>query len=153
MNVQWRDEGLLTLGSIDISVAIASDKGLVTPIIRQADQARVTEIARSVKDYVQAANEGRLKQTDLEGGSFTVTNLGMFGVDEFSAIINPPQVGILAVGAVTRQPVVEEDGSLGVGLVMKVTLSADHRPVDGALGALWLQALKKHLESPLAMLA
>ena len=153
MYVQWRDEGLLTLGSIDISVAIASDKGLVTPIIRQADQARVTEIARSVKDYVQAANEGRLKQSDLEGGSFTVTNLGMFGVDEFSAIINPPQVGILAVGAVTRQPVVEADGSLGVGSVMKVTLSADHRPVDGALGALWLQALKKHLESPLAMLA
>lgn len=153
MNVQWRDEGLLTLGSIDISVAIASDKGLVTPIIRQVDTARVTEIARAVKDYVHAANEGRLKQSDLEGGSFTVTNLGMFGVDEFSAIINPPQVGILAVGAVTRQPVVEDDGSLGVGYVMKVTLSADHRPVDGALGALWLQALKKHLESPLGMLA
>jgi len=153
MNVQWRDEGLLTLGSIDISVAIASDKGLVTPIIRQVDSARVTEIARAVKDYVHAANEGRLKQSDLEGGSFTVTNLGMFGVDEFSAIINPPQVGILAVGAVTRQPVVEDDGSLGVGYVMKVTLSADHRPVDGALGALWLQALKKHLESPLGMLA
>lgn len=153
MNVQWRDEGLLTLGSIDISVAIASDKGLVTPIIRQVDNARVTEIARAVKDYVHAANEGRLKQSDLEGGSFTVTNLGMFGVDEFSAIINPPQVGILAVGAVTRQPVVEDDGSLGVGYVMKVTLSADHRPVDGALGALWLQALKKHLESPLGMLA
>lgn len=153
MNVQWRDEGLLTLGSIDISVAIASDKGLVTPIIRQVDTARVTEIARAVKDYVHAANEGRLKQSDLEGGSFTVTNLGMFGVDEFSAIINPPQVGILAVGAVTRQPVVEDDGSLGVGYVMKVTLSADHRPVDGALGALWLQALKRHLEAPLGMLA
>lgn len=153
MNVQWRDEGLLTLGSIDISVAIASDKGLVTPIIRHVDTARVTEIARAVKDYVHAANEGRLKQSDLEGGSFTVTNLGMFGVDEFSAIINPPQVGILAVGAVTRQPVVGDDGEVGVGYVMKVTLSADHRPVDGALGALWLQALKKHLESPLGMLA
>lgn len=153
MNVQWRDDGLVTLGSIDISVAIASDRGLVTPIIRRVDQARVTEIARAVKDYVHSANEGRLKQSDLEGGSFTVTNLGMFGVDEFSAIINPPQVGILAVGAVTKQPVVEEDGSVGVGYVMKVTLSADHRPVDGALGALWLQALKKHLESPLGMLA
>lgn len=153
MNVQWRDEGLLTLGSIDISVAIASDKGLVTPIIRRVDTSRVTEIARAVREYVHAANEGRLKQSDLEGGSFTVTNLGMFGVDEFSAIINPPQVGILAVGAVSRQPVVEDDGSFGVGSVMKVTLSADHRPVDGALGALWLQALKKHLESPLGMLA
>jgi pyruvate dehydrogenase E2 component (dihydrolipoamide acetyltransferase) len=153
MNVQWQDEGLLTLGSIDVCVAIASDKGLVTPVIRNADQVRLSAVATQVKSFVELANSGRLKQTDLEGGSFTVTNLGMFGVDEFSAIINPPQVGILAVGAVTRQPVVEPDGSLGVGQLMTVTLSADHRPIDGALAATWLQALKKHLESPLGMLA
>jgi pyruvate dehydrogenase E2 component (dihydrolipoamide acetyltransferase) len=153
MNVQWQDAGLLTLGSIDISVAIASDKGLVTPVIRDADQARLTSVASQVKSYVELANTGRLKQTDLEGGSFTVTNLGMFGVDDFQAIINPPQVGILAVGAVSKQPVVEADGSLGVGQLMTVTLSADHRPVDGALAAKWLQALKRHLESPMGMLA
>jgi pyruvate dehydrogenase E2 component (dihydrolipoamide acetyltransferase) len=153
MNVQWQDEGLLTLGSIDICVAIASDKGLVTPVIRNADHARLSAVATQVKSFVELANTGRLKQTDLEGGSFTVTNLGMFGVDEFSAIINPPQVGILAVGAVSRQPVVEPDGSLGVGQLMTVTLSADHRPVDGALAATWLQALKRHLESPMGMLA
>jgi len=153
MNVQWRDEGLLTLGSIDISVAIASDKGLVTPVLRGVDQMRVTQVAAQVKEFVAIANAGRLKQADLEGGSFTVTNLGMFGVDEFSAIINPPQVGILAIGAIRQQPVVGSTGTLEVGHTMKVTLSADHRPVDGALAATWLQALKRNLEAPLGMLA
>ena len=153
MNVQWRDEGLLTLGSIDISVAIASDKGLVTPVLRGVDQMRVTQVAAQVKEFVAIANAGRLKQADLEGGSFTVTNLGMFGVDEFSAIINPPQVGILAIGAIRQQPVVGSTGTLEVGNTMKVTLSADHRPVDGALAATWLQALKRNLEAPLGMLA
>jgi pyruvate dehydrogenase E2 component (dihydrolipoamide acetyltransferase) len=153
MNVQWRDEGLLTLGSIDISVAIASDKGLVTPVLRGVDQMRVTQVAAQVKEFVAVANAGRLKQADLEGGSFTVTNLGMFGVDEFSAIINPPQVGILAIGAIRQQAVVGPMGALEVGNTMKVTLSADHRPVDGALAAIWLQALKRNLEAPLGMLA
>lgn len=152
MNVQWRDEGMLTLGSIDVSVAIASDKGLVTPVVRFADQLRVGEISTQVKGFVEAANTGKLRQADLEGGSFTVTNLGMFGIEEFSAIINPPQVGILAVGAVTTQAVVGEDGRLAVGQVMKITLSADHRPVDGALAAQWLQAVKSRLESPLSLL-
>ena len=152
MNVQWRDEGMLTLGSIDVSVAIASEKGLVTPVVRFADQLRVGEISTQVKGFVEAANTGKLRQADLEGGSFTVTNLGMFGIEEFSAIINPPQVGILAVGAVTKQAVVGEDGRLAVGQVMKITLSADHRPVDGALAAQWLQAVKSRLESPLSLL-
>lgn len=152
MNVQWRDEGMLSLGSIDVSVAIASEKGLVTPVVRFADQLRVGEISTQVKGFVEAANTGKLRQADLEGGSFTVTNLGMFGIEEFSAIINPPQVGILAVGAVTTQAVVGEDGRLAVGQVMKITLSADHRPVDGALAAQWLQAVKSRLESPLSLL-
>jgi pyruvate dehydrogenase E2 component (dihydrolipoamide acetyltransferase) len=152
MNVQWRTEGMLTLGSIDVSVAIASAKGLVTPVVRHADTLRIGEISTQVKGFVEAANSGKLRQSDLEGGSFTVTNLGMFGIEEFSAIINPPQVGILAVGAVTKQAVVTEDGRLQVGQVMKVTLSADHRPVDGALAAQWLQALKARLESPLSLL-
>ena len=152
MNVQWRTEGMLTLGSIDVSVAIASAKGLVTPVVRHADTLRIGEISTQVKGLVEAANSGKLRQSDLEGGSFTVTNLGMFGIEEFSAIINPPQVGILAVGAVTKQAVVTDDGRLQVGQVMKVTLSADHRPVDGALAAQWLQALKARLESPLSLL-
>ena len=152
MNVQWREEGMLTLGSIDVSVAIASEKGLVTPVVRFADTLRVGEISTQVKAYVEAANAGKLRQSDLEGGSFTVTNLGMFGIEEFQAIINPPQVGILAVGAVSKQAVVGEDGRLAVGQVMKISLSADHRPVDGALAAQWLQAVKARLESPLSLL-
>ncbi len=152
MNVQWHDEGLLTLPSIDISVAIASEKGLVTPVIRSADEARLSDIARGVKDYVELANNGRLKQSDLEGGSFTVTNLGMFGIEEFSAIINPPQVGILAVGTIVDEVRMDEDGSVRKAQMMSLTLSADHRPVDGALAAQWLSSVKSHLESPLSML-
>lgn len=152
MNVQWHDDGLLTLPSVDISVAIASDRGLVTPVIRSADQARLGEIARGVKGFVDLANSGRLKQSDLEGGSFTVTNLGMFGIESFSAIINPPQVGILAVGGVTEEVRLNEDGSLQKAHMMALTLSADHRPIDGALAARWLQSVKRLLESPITML-
>lgn len=152
MNVQWHDDGLLTLPSVDISVAIASDKGLVTPVIRNADQARLGDIARGVKNYVDLANSGRLKQSDLEGGSFTVTNLGMFGIEEFSAIINPPQVGILAVGGIIEEVRLDADGTPRGARMMALTLSADHRPVDGALAARWLQSVKRHLESPLSML-
>jgi len=152
MNVQWHDDGLLTLPSVDISVAIASEKGLVTPVIRSADRAGLSEIARGVKDYVELANSGRLKQSDLEGGSFTVTNLGMFGIEEFSAIINPPQVGILAVGTIVDEVRMNDDGTVRKAQMMSLTLSADHRPVDGALAAQWLQSVKASLESPLSML-
>ena len=152
MNVQWHEDGLLSLSSVDISVAIASEKGLVTPVIRSADRAGLSEIARGVKDYVELANSGRLKQTDLEGGSFTVTNLGMFGIEEFSAIINPPQVGILAVGTIVDEVRMDDDGGVWKAQMMSLTLSADHRPVDGALAARWLQAVKSALEAPLSML-
>lgn len=152
MNVQWHDDGLLFLPSVDISVAIASEKGLVTPVIRHANRARLAEVSHGVKAFVESANGGRLKQTDLEGGSLTVTNLGMYGVEHFSAIINPPQVGILAVGVVTEEVRVDDAGNVSKGHLMALTLSADHRPVDGALAARWLQSVKRNLEAPLSML-
>ena len=151
-NVMWMPEAVRPLQAVDVSVAIGSAKGLVTPVIRNADQLRITEVSRRVRDFVARADEGRLKQEELQGGSFTVSNLGMYGVEEFSAIINPPQVGILAVGAVVATPVVEGDRIVPAN-VMTVTASFDHRPVDGVLGAQWLAAFKKAMENPLSLLA
>ncbi|GAA1954532.1 dihydrolipoamide acetyltransferase family protein [Microbacterium aquimaris] len=151
-NVMWLPDAVRPLSSIDVSVAIGSEKGLVTPVVRDVDRLRLTEVSKRVRDYVARADEGRLRQEDLEGGSFTVSNLGMFGVEEFSAIINPPQVGILAVGAVVETPVVE-DGGIVPARVMKVTASFDHRPIDGVLGARWLAAFAAALENPYTLLA
>ncbi|MDZ8274755.1 dihydrolipoamide acetyltransferase family protein [Microbacterium aquimaris] len=151
-NVMWLPDAVRPLSSIDVSVAIGSEKGLVTPVVRDVDRLRLTEVSKRVRDYVARADEGRLRQEDLEGGSFTVSNLGMFGVEEFSAIINPPQVGILAVGAVVETPVVEQ-GRIVPARVMKVTASFDHRPIDGVLGARWLAAFAAALENPYTLLA
>ncbi|MDZ8170809.1 dihydrolipoamide acetyltransferase family protein [Microbacterium xanthum] len=151
-NVMWLPDAVRPLPSIDVSVAIGSEKGLVTPVVRDVDRLRLTEVSKRVRDYVARADEGRLRQEDLEGGSFTVSNLGMFGVEEFSAIINPPQVGILAVGAIVETPVVE-DGGIVPARVMKVTASFDHRPIDGVLGARWLAAFAAALENPYTLLA
>lgn len=151
MNVIWMDDAVRRYDSVDISVAIGSERGLVTPVIRSAEKLSLTEISNQVRDFAVRANEGRLKQNELEGGAFTVTNLGMFGVESFSAIINPPQAGILAVGAVVQQPVVV-DGELAVGSTLTVTISVDHRPVDGVLAARWLQRFKALIENPLLIL-
>ncbi|WP_104082272.1 dihydrolipoamide acetyltransferase family protein [Cryobacterium sp. Y11] len=151
MNVIWMDDAVRRYDSVDISVAIGSERGLVTPVIRSAEKLSLTEISNQVRDFAVRANEGRLKQNELEGGAFTVTNLGMFGVESFSAIINPPQAGILAVGAVIQQPVVV-DGELTVGSTLTVTISVDHRPVDGVLAARWLQRFKALIENPLSIL-
>lgn len=152
MNVVWTEDAVFQYRSADVAVAIASERGLVTPVLRDADTLSVSQISTRVRDFAARANEGRLQQQELEGGTFAVTNLGMFGVEEFSAIINPPHVGILAVGAATKQPVVDEDGDLTVGTTMTVTLSVDHRPVDGVVAARWLDALKTLLENPLQIL-
>jgi pyruvate dehydrogenase E2 component (dihydrolipoamide acetyltransferase) len=150
-NAIWNGESIRRYDGADIAVAVAVDGGLLTPVLRGVDAAPLSVIAARAADLAQRAREGRIQQHDLEGGSFSVSNLGMFGVTEFSAILNPPQSGILAVGAAIQQPVVN-DGELKVGTVMRVTLSADHRVIDGAVAAAWMAAFVRRIENPLTIL-
>ena len=150
-NVTWSDEGLLAYRSVDISIAVATEGGLVTPVLRGVEGMRLSAIAGESAALAARARERKLRQHELEGGTFTVSNLGMYGTAEFSAIINPPQSGILAVGAARKQPVVV-DGALAVATVLRCTLSVDHRAIDGALAARWLAAFTARLENPLSAL-
>jgi len=150
-NVTWTDTHLRLWDSVDISVAVATDGGLLTPVLRGVEKLSLTEVATTVPELAGRARAGRLRQDELEGGSFSVTNLGMYGTTEFSAILNPPQSGILAIGAAKPQPVVI-DGQLAVATVMRCTLSVDHRAVDGALAAQWLAAFTARIENPLSFL-
>lgn len=150
-NAIWGETAITRFSTVDMSVAVAIEGGLVTPVVRSVERLSMTEIARTVADLAERARAGRLKQHELEGGSFAVSNLGMYGVTEFSAIINPPQSAILAVGLARPQAVVV-DGALEVGTIMTVTLSADHRVLDGALAAQWLAAFVRRIEHPLGML-
>jgi pyruvate dehydrogenase E2 component (dihydrolipoyllysine-residue acetyltransferase) len=147
-NVTWSDEGLVEHGRVDISIAVATEGGLVTPVLRGVDGKRLSDIARESQDLAGRARERRLRQDELEGGTLSVSNLGMYGTLEFSGIINPPQSGLLAVGAAKQQPVVT-DGAVTVATVMRCTLSIDHRALDGALAARWLAAFTTRLEHPL----
>ena len=151
-NVVWTDDALLMHSTVDVAVAIATDTGLVTPVLRGVEQLSITQIASATKDFAVRARSGQLRQHELEGGTTSVTNLGMYGTEEFSAIINPPQSSILAVGAARQEPVVE-DGALAVGTVMRVTLSVDHRPIDGAVAAEWMRTFLRLLESPAKILS
>lgn len=151
-NAIWTDDATRRFAGVDISVAVSVPGGLVTPVLRGVESQSLSSISTQMKDYAQRAREGGLKQHELVGGSFSVSNLGMFGTQEFSAIINPPQSGILAVGAASKRPVVDENGELAVATVMTATLSADHRVLDGALAAEWLAAFVKRIENPLGML-
>ena len=148
-NVTWSDAGLVEHGSVDISIAVATEGGLVTPVLRGVDGKRLSDIARESQDLAGRARERRLRQDELEGGTLSVSNLGMYGTLEFSGIINPPQSGLLAVGAAKQQPVVT-DGAVTIATVMRCTLSIDHRALDGALAARWLAAFTTRLEHPLA---
>jgi len=150
-NVTWSDEGLLAHGSVDVSIAVATDGGLVTPVLRGVEAKRLSVIAAEARSLAQRARDRRLLQHELEGGVFSVSNLGMYGTLEFSAIINPPQSGILAVGAAKPQPVVA-DGAVTVATVMRCTLSVDHRAIDGALAARWLAAFTTRIQDPLGMI-
>lgn len=152
MNVIWTDDAVVSYPTADISIAVASERGLVTPTIRGIESLSLTTLSTQIKDAVGRANEGRLQQAELEGGTMSITNLGMFGVDEFSAIINPPQAAILAIGAATRRAVVNDDGELEAGSVVTVTLSVDHRPVDGVVAARWLDRLAQLIASPMQIL-
>ncbi len=150
-NAIWAGDHITRFDGADIAVAVAVDGGLLTPVLRGVDSMTLAQVAAAVADVAERARAGRLQQHELEGGSFSVSNLGMYGVDEFSAILNPPQSGILAVAAAKEQPVVD-DGVLGVGTVMSVTLSADHRVIDGAIAAEWMAAFVRRIENPVSAL-
>ncbi len=150
-NVIWTDTAMRQFDHADISVAVATEGGLYTPVVRGVDQLTIPQISSEIRALVEKARGGTIKQEEIEGGSFAVTNLGMSGTEEFSAILNPPQSGILAVGA-ARQMAVVVDGELQIAQVMTVTLSADHRAVDGALAAEWMAAFRKAIENPVSLL-
>jgi pyruvate dehydrogenase E2 component (dihydrolipoamide acetyltransferase) len=150
-NASWSDEGVKLYKSADISVAVAIPNGLITPIIRHAEDKRLSDISAEMKGLAGRAKDGKLKPEDYTGGSFSLSNLGMFGIKDFAAIVNPPQGCIMAVGAGEQRAVVK-NGALAVATVMSCTLSVDHRVVDGAIGAEYLAAFKKLIENPLAML-
>ncbi|MEP0070362.1 pyruvate dehydrogenase complex dihydrolipoamide acetyltransferase [Pyruvatibacter sp.] len=150
-NVSYAGDALLKHKHADIGVAVALDGGLITPIVKAADTKGLGQISAEVKDLAARAKDKKLKPSDYEGGSFSVSNLGMFGIKNFTAVINPPQSAIMAVGAGEERPVVR-DGVLGSATMMTVTLSCDHRAIDGALGATLLQAFKVLIEDPLTML-
>ena len=150
-NVSWEGEHTRRFQHADIAMAVAIDGGLVTPIIWAAETMGLAALSKTTADLAERARHGQLRAADYSGGSFTISNLGMYGVREFAAVINPPQAAILAVGAGEQRPVVV-DGALAVATVMTVTLSADHRAVDGAVGARWLQSFKGFIEHPVTML-
>ncbi len=151
VNSSWLGDKIRYNHHIHIGVAVAVDEGLLVPVVRFADTLSLTQIAAQVKDYAQKAKDKKLQPADWEGNTFTISNLGMFGIEEFTAIINPPDACILAVGGISQVPVVK-NGVIVPGNVMKVTLSCDHRVVDGATGAAFLQTLKSLLEEPLRMM-
>jgi pyruvate dehydrogenase E2 component (dihydrolipoamide acetyltransferase) len=151
-NAVWAQDRILRLQHCDIAVAVALDGGLITPVIRRAEVKSLSAISNEMKDMAARARERKLKPDEYQGGSSTISNLGMYGVREFSAIINPPQATVLAVGAARRQAVEKEDGGVAFASVLSVTLSCDHRVVDGALGAELLAAFKSFIEQPVTML-
>lgn len=151
VNSSWLGDKIRINHHVNIGVAVAVEEGLLVPVVRFADTKSLSQIASEVKDFAQKAKDKKLQPADWEGSTFTISNLGMFGIDEFTAIINPPDACILAIGAISQVPVVK-DGQIKVGNVMKVTLSCDHRVVDGATGAAFLQTLQGLLEEPLRML-
>ena len=150
-NASWEGENTRLFRHADIAMAVAIDGGLITPIVWAAEQKGLAALSQVTADLAARARDGKLAANEYTGGSFTISNLGMFGVREFAAVINPPHGGILAVGAGEQRPIVI-DGNLAVATVMSVTLSADHRAVDGAVGARWLQAFKGFVENPVTML-
>ena len=151
-NSSWTDEAILQFNDIDISVAVATPKGLITPVVRRADTLVLAAISAAVKDLAARARAGKLKPDEFKGGSFTISNLGMYGIREFSAIINPPQACILAIGTAAERPIVKA-GQVEVATVMTCTLSVDHRVVDGGTAAEFLQAFKEKIESLVNMQA
>ncbi|MFL6296351.1 MAG: dihydrolipoamide acetyltransferase family protein [Actinomycetes bacterium] len=152
LNVSWGGDKLLRHRRVHVGIAVALEGGLIVPVIRDADQKTLTQVAREARELIGRAREGKLAAGELGGGTFTVSNLGMFGTDRFTAVINPPEAAILAVGAAVAEPVAV-DGGVAVRRRMRLTLSIDHRALDGATGARFLAQLKQVLEQPLRILA
>jgi pyruvate dehydrogenase E2 component (dihydrolipoamide acetyltransferase) len=152
-NAVWAGDRILKLKPSDVAVAVAVDGGLFTPVLRDAETKSISALSAEMKDLATRAKARKLAPTEYLGGSFAISNLGMFGIDSFDAVINPPHGSILAVGAGVKKPVVAEDGSIKPATVMSMTLSVDHRVIDGALGAQFLKAVMENLENPVAMLA
>ncbi|MGR3483889.1 MAG: pyruvate dehydrogenase complex dihydrolipoamide acetyltransferase [Paracoccaceae bacterium] len=152
-NAVWAGDRILKLKPSDVAVAVAIEGGLFTPVLKDAHQKSLSALSAQMKDLAARARDRKLAPHEYQGGSFAISNLGMFGIDNFDAVINPPHGSILAVGAGVKKPVVDADGALGVATVMSCTLSVDHRVIDGALGAQFLDAIKRNLEAPMTMLA
>ncbi|WP_037309863.1 pyruvate dehydrogenase complex dihydrolipoamide acetyltransferase [Ruegeria halocynthiae] len=152
-NAVWAGDRVLQLKPSDVAVAVAIEGGLFTPVLQDADTKSLSALSTEMKDLAGRARERKLAPHEYQGGTFAVSNLGMFGIDNFDAIVNPPHAGILAVGTGAKKPVVGDDGELTVATVMSVTMSVDHRVIDGALGAQLLQAIVENLENPMVMLA
>ena len=152
VNTSWTDNATIFKSQIHIGVAVAVDEGLVVPVLKFADQMSLTQIGGNVRELAGKARNKKIVPNEMEGSTFTISNLGMFGIQEFTSIINQPNSAILSVGAIVQKPVVKE-GQIVVGNTMKVTLACDHRTVDGAVGAQFLQTLRTYLENPVTMLA
>ncbi|NBV06180.1 MAG: pyruvate dehydrogenase complex dihydrolipoamide acetyltransferase [Proteobacteria bacterium] len=150
-NSAWTDDAILIYNNIDISMAVAIDGGLITPIIKNADQKTIQTISIETKQLSKKARDGKLQPEEFQGGSFSISNLGMFGIDNFAAIVNPPQSCILAVARAVEKPIVD-NGQIKIAHMMNVTLSSDHRSVDGVVGAEFLKALRRYIENPILML-
>ena len=151
-NVVWAADRVLQFDASDIAVAVAIDGGLITPVLRDAEQKSLSVLSAEMKDLAARARDKKLMPQEYQGGSFSISNLGMYGIDNFDAVINPPHAAILAVGAGKKKPIVKEDGELGSATIMSVTLSVDHRAVDGAIGALLLDDIVKNLENPFVLM-
>jgi len=149
-NAWWQDDHIRYWNEVHVSMAVAVEEGLITPVIRYADQKGLQEIAQEAKDLAGRARERRLRPEEYTGGTFSVSNLGMLDIDEFTAVINPPEAGILAIGRIVQKPVAEAD-RVALRRRMRMTMSCDHRVIDGATGAQFLQTLKRMLENPLAL--
>ncbi len=150
-NSSWYEDAIALYNNIDISVAVAAPDGLITPIVKNADQKSIIEISNEMKTLIKKARDGKLQPEEFQGGGFSISNLGMYGIDSFNAIVNPPQSCILAVGAGVKKPIIKDD-KIEIGHIMYASLSCDHRSVDGAVGAEFLSALKTIIQNPITML-
>ena len=152
-NSVWAGDKILQLKPSDIAIAVAVEDGLFTPVIRDAEAKSLSKLSKEMKELAEKARSKKLMPNEYQGGSFSISNLGMFGIDNFDAVINPPHGAILAVGAGLKKPIVNEDNTIAVSNVMSLTLSVDHRVIDGALGAELMQNITKYLEDPVLMMA
>lgn len=152
INASWQGDKIIQYGSIDVGIAVDLGNGLITPVVRNCGNRGIVEIDGDLQELIQKAGDGKLKPEEYTGATFTISNLGSFGVEEFTAIINPPGSAILALGATRKTPVVKDDGTIGVGSIMKMTLSCDHRVIDGAAGGRFLSDLTQMMEQPVRMI-